>query len=209
SVADVARQMGLGCRCFSGGLAFLETVDRCATGCVVSEIRIADVGGLQLQRRLAATGSTMPFVFLSCHGSVRTAVRAIKEGAVEFLEKPCEEQAMWEAIQEAVNLSRRRQQARDRDDQVKDLLLSLNDRERRVLRMLMEGKVNREIAGEQAISVRTVELQRARLMHKFGARNVQDLIRIALVCDCRLAGRCHLEFPNTDHKKLDVLPVGS
>jgi FixJ family two-component response regulator len=204
SVSAIASQMGLRFQSFSSGLSFLDTVNEHSAGCVIAEVRIADIGGLQLQRRLASTGSTMPFIFLSSHGSIRLAVRAVKEGAVEFIEKPFQEQPMWDAIQQAVNLNRHRRQAKAENDRMKELFLSLSDRERNVLWMVMNGKVNREIADEEAISVRTVELQRSRLMHKFGARNIQDLIRIALVLDCRLSGRCHLECRQGDEQYLNM-----
>lgn len=198
SVSNLTQQMGLRCESFSSGLSFLDTVDEQTAGCVVSEVRVADIGGLQLQRRLASAGSTMPFVFVSSFGSISTAVQAVKEGAVQFFEKPFNEQLMWEAIQEALELDRRRRHLKAQIDGIRRLSEGLTKRERNVLQMVMRGKPNREIADEEGIAVRTVELQRSKLMQKLGARNIHDLIRIALVIDCHLSGRCSFGQQNLD-----------
>ncbi len=209
SVSNLVQQMGLRCEPISSGLSFLDSVDEKTAGCVVSEVRVADIGGLQLQRRLAASGNTMPFVFLSSFGSISTAVQAVKEGAIQFFEKPFDEQLLWEAIQEAVELDRRRRQLKAQTERVRTLSEGLTNRERSVLRMVMHGKPNREIAAEEGIAIRTVELQRSRLLQKLGARNTHDLIRIALVIDCHLAGRCSFGYHDRDEFCRDNGPTAS
>jgi two-component system response regulator FixJ len=184
TIAKLAQQMGIQCEPFMTGADFLHAVNANAAGCVVSEVQIADMDGVQLQRRLAAAGCPLPIVFLTAHPAVRQAVQATREGAVDFLEKPLDEQQVLEAIQRALELDRTRWHRSARSWELKRLLASLTSQERTIMEGLTAGRKNREIATEEGISLRTVEKLRAHLMAKLGAKSLQDLIRIELVMQC-------------------------
>jgi len=157
AVRDLAAEMGLHCEAYASGFDFLDHFDRRRHGCLVMEVRILDVSGPQIQRRLASEGVKIPIIFLAAETSVPVVVRVMRDGAVHFFEKPFDPQELWEAVQNAIWADRRR---RDAEKQRKDLdrkFSTLRHEEREVLRMVLEGKPNKEIARAQHVSVRTVE----------------------------------------------------
>jgi two-component system response regulator FixJ len=151
-----------------------------ATGCVVSDIRMPGMNGIELVRKLKSSGSASPVILITGHGDVALAVEAMKAGAVDFIEKPFDDAALLSAIRAALdtgtsvegdNSARREAEAR---------LADLSPRERDVLQGLVAGKINKVIAHDLSISPRTVEVYRANLMAKTGARSMSELMRIAL-----------------------------
>lgn len=165
---------------FASGDAFLA-LDRLApVGCVVSDIRMPGLDGLQLQSALKARELQLPLMFITGHGDVPVAVTAMKAGAVDFIEKPFEEEVLLAAVDRAIRLSR---EVRSRDAETAEMRRRIDDltaREREVMVCLAQGKQNKVIALELGISPRTVEIHRARVLEKMAARSLSDLVRAAL-----------------------------
>ncbi|HUO00038.1 MAG TPA: response regulator FixJ [Bradyrhizobium sp.] len=159
--------------------AFLEQASSGTVACVVSDIRMPGMNGIELVRRLKSRGSSSPVILITGHGDVALAVEAMKAGAADFIEKPFDDAAILEAIQSALRAG-----PAVRDDtgkkEAEARLSELSPREHDVLRGLVAGKINKVIAHDLNISPRTVEVYRANLMAKTGARSMSELMRIAL-----------------------------
>lgn len=180
SIAVLLESSGYRVRSFESGDAFLAAEIAPGAGCVLSDIRMPGLDGLQLQAALNARGFRLPVIFITGHGDVPVAVGAMKAGAVDFIEKPFEEAALLRSIERAIRLS---QENRHRDAEVEETLervAHLTARERDVMTRLAEGKQNKVIAIELGISPRTVEIHRARVMEKMHAANLSDLVRAVL-----------------------------
>lgn len=180
-VRRLAGSMNLPFEGFHSGREFLAAYDAMRPGCLLVELRIADIGGLEIQRRLAAMEAPLPVVFLSAHATVPLVVRAMQAGAADFLEKPFSEQEAWEAIQEAIQLDRVRRGHLERKRLQRRQLNMLSPKERQVLCLLGEGRSRRSIASELQLSVRTVELARARAMKKLEIDNHAELLRFTIL----------------------------
>lgn len=171
---------GFVARLYPSATAFLEALEGAEAGCVVTDIRMPDMTGLELVRALNDLGSEFPVVVMTGHGDVPLAVEAMKAGVVDFIEKPFADEVFLAAIRTALALRGRT----DGPDQARaaaaERLANLTPRERDVLQGVVAGKVNKVIAYELDISPRTVEIYRANLMSKTGARNISELMRIAL-----------------------------
>ncbi|MCR4413432.1 MAG: response regulator [Thermoguttaceae bacterium] len=180
AIRRLAAMMDLECRVYASGLDFLEAFDRSQSGCLVTELKVPGINGLQLQQRLAAEGVALPVIFLTSAATLPIAVRAMRAGAFHFLEKPFHEQELWDAIQDAIALDRQRRQAMDYEEEVRRRLMSLTIKEEQVLRMIAQGKTNRAIAKELDLSIRTIEVRRNSLMRKLGIEAPDELIRFAV-----------------------------
>lgn len=180
AVSEMASAMLMPSRTYTSGLKLLDEIDIDRPGCIIAEIRIPDIGGLQLQRRLVAMGASTPVIFLTSHWTVPIVVRAMKAGAFNFFEKPLDEQSMWEAVQEAICSDRERHQERLRLRTLERRLAKTTRMEREVLDLVLQGMPNRVIAEKQSVSVRTVELRRSKLMEKLGAKSLAELVQIGL-----------------------------
>ncbi len=152
-------------------------------GCLVLDIRMPRISGLELQRRLAAIDSPWPIIFMTGHGDVDLAVQAMKDGAVDFLQKPFKDQAFLDTIERAVELSRTRQQASRRRGEARALLTCLSPREMEVARLLALGLSNKEIGRDLAISDNTVHVHRQHVMEKTGTGSAAELARLILRAD--------------------------
>jgi two-component system response regulator FixJ len=161
-------------------MAFLDAVPVLAGGCVLLDVRMPGLDGLEVQARLAKRKSTLPVVVITGQGDVHTAVRSMKAGAVDFIEKPFEEDVLLDALR--VALARPRRQDPDREAiQAAQRLSVLSSREREVLDALMSGRPNKVIAFDLGLSVRTVEVHRMRMMHRLGVRQLAEAIRLAVL----------------------------
>lgn len=178
-VSDLARAMRLRCQTFVSGREFLEAFDPSRAGCLVTEVRTPEIGGLEVQRRLAVRQVPLAVVFLSAHATVPVIVRAMRMGATDFLAKPAKEHDLWEAIQEAVEEDHRRREVIVRENEAQQLISSLERQELVMLELLGQGFAMREVADNQGISVRTAEIRRSRLMQKLNVENRVDLLRFA------------------------------
>lgn len=152
-------------------------------GCLVLDIRMPRISGLELQRRLAAAGSAWPIVFMTGHGDVELAVQAMKDGAMDFLQKPFKDQALLDAVEQAVRLSHARQQASRRCEEARDQLARLSPREAEIARRLACGLSNKEIAKELSISDNTVHVHRQHIMDKTATGSAAELARLILRAD--------------------------
>lgn len=179
SIGFMLRKAGYAVETYTCGAAFLKAVSRETHGCALLDIRMPDMDGLEVQARLSGQGISLPIVMLTGHGDVTLAVRAIKAGAVEFLEKPFERTALLQAIDLALDKAARagREQVAAADAIVR--LAALTPRERDVLDGMVLGRPNKLIAFDLGIATRTVEVHRANLMEKLSARSLSDVLRIA------------------------------
>ena len=181
SLAFLLDTAGLAARTYESAPQFLAALEGAEAGVVVTDIRMPEMTGLDLVRRLKALSAPHPVIVITGHGDVPLAVEAMKAGVVDFLEKPFEEDALLGAIQNALAAS---QASRDEDperERVRSVLESLSPREHEVLEGVIEGKLNKVIAYELGISPRTVEVYRANVMSKTGARGLSELIRMVLL----------------------------
>ncbi len=150
------------------------------SGCLLVDVRMPGMSGLELQEALAARGIRLPVIVITGHGDVAMAVRAMKAGAVDFIEKPFDNAALLECLRNALARAANAHQHEMKSAEVAAHLALLTQREREVMQLLIAGKSNKVIAADLAISARTVEVHRARIMEKLKARSLADVVRIAL-----------------------------
>ena len=161
----------------------LEALDRCRTrrpDCILSDIRMPGMDGIEFQEKLIEDGIDAPVVILTGHGDVRLAVRAMKAGALDFIEKPFDDSAILASIAEAIGKHAGRLSQKPVDAELAGRLERLTEREREVLDLLVAGDPNKVIAYRLQISPRTVEIHRARVMEKMQAKSLPDLVRMAM-----------------------------
>lgn len=149
-------------------------------GCILLDVRMPGMGGLELQTALAGRGIRLPIIFISGHADVGTAVRAVQAGALDFIEKPFDDEQLLEKINNALELDKTEWYGQADREQIERALQSLTPRERQVMEGILEGKLNKIIASDLDISVRTVEIHRANVLDKLEARNSSEMIRKVL-----------------------------
>ncbi|MEN6367488.1 MAG: response regulator [Thermoguttaceae bacterium] len=174
------RSMRLRAEAFESAQQFLDTFDASRSGCLLVDVRMPGVSGLELLEQLERHDICLPAIVMSAYGDVPMVVRAMKAGALNFLEKPCRDQQLWEAIQEAIRWDAVHRQQAVLRSKVLHRLKRLTPGEQEVLRLLIEGKSNKTIAAELGLSVRTIEVRRAKLMRKMKAESLAELIRLTL-----------------------------
>ena len=179
SVGFLLRKAGYAVETHVSGTQFLKQVTREARGCVLLDVRMPDIDGLEVQATLAQRGIALPVIMLTGHGDVALAVRAIKAGAIEFLEKPFERATLLAAIETALAKAARIGRDQLAAAEARVLLAALTPRERDVLDGMVLGRPNKLIAFDLDIATRTVEVHRANLMEKLMARSLSDVLRIA------------------------------
>jgi two-component system response regulator FixJ len=179
SVGFMLRKAGHGVEAYASGVQFLKTASRETRGCVLLDVRMPEIDGLEVQARLAEQGIMLPVIMLTGHGDVTLAVRAVKAGAIEFLEKPFERTALLAAIDEALSQAGRNDRDQLAAAEASVRLAALTPRERDVLDGMVLGRPNKLIAFDLSIATRTVEVHRANLMEKLSARSLSDVLRIA------------------------------
>jgi two-component system response regulator FixJ len=167
---------GFAVKVYESAVQFLGK--RASDGCIVSDVRMPDMDGLQLLRRLKETGVTLPVIVMTGHADVALAVEAMKLGALDFIEKPFSDEVLIGAIKSA--LARQNSPAAGDVDQIRSRMASLTERERDVLNGLLAGHPNKTIAFDLGLSPRTVEVHRAKVMTKMGASSLSELVRMAL-----------------------------
>lgn len=181
SAVVLLESIGLTVEAYDSGQAFLDAFDPSWRGCLVLDIRMPGMSGLELQQALKSRGSQLAIVFVTGHGDIPMAVQAMQDGASHFLEKPYREQALIDAVQHALATGEgERPSDAEGDSAVRERIASLTPRERQVMDMLLEGKANKVMAIDLGVSQRTIELHRANLMHKMQARSLAQLVRMAL-----------------------------
>lgn len=175
SLAWLLTSRGIASQGYASGEAFLAAYRLEMRGIVILDIRMGGLSGIEVLDRLVARGASQPIVILSGHGDVPAAVAALKMGAVDFLEKPFNDNQMVDRVIELLALEATRFAARASRGAVQERLASLSEREREVMELMIKGRLNKQIAGDLGIAMRTVEVHRARILDKMGVRNGIEL----------------------------------
>ena len=179
SIQDLVESVGLRAESFATGGEFLKRKPTNDPSCLVLDVRLPQMSGLDFQRLLTETGMQIPIIFVTAHGDVPMSVRALKSGAVEFLTKPFRDQDLLDAIQQALQRDRAE---RDRQAEIHDLQErygTLTAREQQVMALVVSGMLNKQIASEIGASEATVKIHRGNVMHKMQAGSVVDLVRMS------------------------------
>lgn len=179
SLARLLGSAGMQVRAFASARSFLDEVGADASGCVVLDLAMPGQDGLELQQVMFERGYGLAVVFLSGKGDVPHSVRALKRGAVDFLTKPVDGEALLAAVRDALERSRQARQARTERLEFERRLATLTPREREVLHYAVSGRLNKQIAHELGTVEKTIKVHRSRLMRKLGARSVAELARLA------------------------------
>ena len=172
------RSVGLAVHSFQSAIEFLEEYDDSLSGCVVLDIRMPTMRGLELQEELISRKSTLPIIFISGHGDIPMAVSAVKKGAMDFISKPFRDQDLLDCVQRALKENARLQDRAGAYQAAANNLNLLTPREREVLDLMIEGKANKVIAADMDISQRTVEVHRGNVMEKMGTRSLAQLVKM-------------------------------
>jgi len=180
SMVALFESAGLTVETFGNGEAFLSSYDPGRLGCLVLDVRMPGMSGLQLQEQLEARDSALPIIFVSGNGDVPLAVQSMRAGAVDFLEKPYRPQDLLDRVVETLAFDRERRAARDRASQICARLRLLTRREKEVFQLLVEGKSTRQIARNLQLSPKTIHVYRAETLSKMQAGSVAELVRMAL-----------------------------
>jgi two-component system response regulator FixJ len=179
SVGFMLKTSGDHVRTYDSGVEFLKGAPNLEAGCILLDVRMPGMDGLEVQAALRDKGVTLPVVIMTGHGDVSLAVQAMKAGAVDFIEKPFEKAVLLSAIEHGVERLRKSAANLDRADEAAVRLQALTPREREVLEGLAKGLPNKTIAYDLGISPRTVEIHRANVMSKLGVRSLSEALRIA------------------------------
>ena len=171
---------GLKVELYHSAEVFLHALNCGFCGCLVLDVRMPGMNGLDLYEQLRARASTLPVIFITGHGDVPMAVSALKKGAADFIEKPFNNQDMLGLIESCMKQDRAAAAKRAENASVAQRLDSLTQREREVLGLIVGGKLNKQIANDLGISIKTVEVHRSRVMEKMGASSVAELVQLAL-----------------------------
>ena len=183
ALADLLGSVGMRCRSFLSADSFLAAPVDDAPGCVVLDVRLRGNNGLEVQREMKRRCVDLPVVFITGHGDIEMTVRAMKDGAVDFLAKPFRDQDFIDAVTQALAVDRCKRQALRCGDDLRARFATLSEREREVMMLASSGLMNKQIAGKIGISEVTVKIHRRRAMRKMGARTFADLVKMTLELD--------------------------
>lgn len=172
--------VGITARVFAGAQDFLDRYDPEEPGCLVLDVRMPGMSGLELQRQLKERGIGIPVIIVTGHGDVPIAVRAMKDGALEFLEKPFSKQMLIDHVQAALQRDAERRRGLQRLSDIDTRIATLTEREREVMELVVAGKLSKQIAAELGISKKTVDVHRARVMHKMEVESLAELVELVL-----------------------------
>jgi len=181
SLAFLLGTVGMKVQTYESATAFLDVASKAEGGCIITDVRMPGLSGIELLQRLRELKLALPVIVITGHGDVRLAVEAMKIGAIDFLEKPFDDEALMASVRSALDqLGRDHKRQAQRSD-IEARLATLSNRERDVLKGLVGGLANKQIAYDLGISPRTIEIYRANLMTKMQAASLSDLVRMALV----------------------------
>jgi two-component system response regulator FixJ len=178
SVAFLLRSAQIEVETYESAVAFLGKAAG-ATGCVLTDVRMPEMSGIELMRRLKELAIKLPVIVMTGHGDVPLAVEAMKAGAVDFIEKPFEEGVLVTSVERAIERDRQQRARRDESDVYAARLELLTPRERQVLRHVIAGRLNKQIAARLGTAEKTIKVHRARVMYKMSVRSVAELTRVA------------------------------
>jgi len=179
AIEDLVESVGLRAESFASGEEFLSGRHTSGPSCLVLDVRLPQMSGLDFQRRLTETGMQIPIIFITAHGDIPMSVRALKSGAVEFLTKPFRDQDLLDAIQQALQHDRAAQEQQAEIHALQQRYHALTPREQQVMALVVSGMLNKQIASEIGASEATVKIHRGNVMHKMQAGSVVDLVRMA------------------------------
>jgi two-component system, LuxR family, response regulator FixJ len=188
SLAFLLSSAGFAVRVHESATDFLAIAAEIRNGCLITDLRMPDMDGVELLRRLRESDMLLPAIVITGHGDVQMAVEAMKNGAIDFIEKPFSDEVLIDSIGRAASRAAQRVQNESVLELIRQRLASLSERERQVLKGVVGGQANKTIAFELGISPRTVEVYRAGLMSKMQARSLPDLVRMVMDLDLRDAG---------------------
>jgi len=190
----LVESMHLKAEAYDSAQGFLENYNRAQHGCLLLDVRLPGISGLELLEQLSRDNVLLPVIVISAFGDVPMVVRAMRAGALNFLEKPCRDQELWEAIQEAFRWNKNHRERLVEAGHVRERIEQLSPGEHDVLRMLVAGRSNKAIAAALDLSVRTIEVRRAKVMQKMEATSLAELVRLALTTD---------EFSGQDREEIE------
>jgi len=179
SLEELFHSVGLGTQTYAAARDFLDADLADTPGCIVIDIRLPDMNGLEFQARLIQIGVRFPVVMMTGYGDIAMSVRAMKRGAVDFLPKPFQDQDMLDAVMAAIDRDRQRRAADGEFSRIQQRFETLSARERQVMLLVTAGKMNKQVAGDLGISEITVKIHRGAAMRKMDARTLADLVRMA------------------------------
>jgi RNA polymerase sigma factor (sigma-70 family) len=179
SLRNLIRSVGLRVELFASAQEFLQSRQPDAPSCLVLDVRMPGLSGLDLQKQTSEAGLEIPIIFITGHGDVPMTVRAMKAGAVEFLTKPFRDQDLLDAIQQALERSRKAREQRAATKELRQRFASLTPREREVMERVVAGLLNKQIGAELGTSETTVKIHRHQVMEKMGAGSLPELVRMA------------------------------
>jgi FixJ family two-component response regulator len=179
ALANLVTSVSLRVECFASSAEFLRRGHSESPSCLVLEVRLPGLSGLELQRRLARAQPPIPIIFISAHGDIPMAVRAIKAGAVEFLPKPFRDEELLDAIRQALERDQTARAEGNKRSQVREHHAQLTARQREVMSLVVRGRRNKQIAGELGLSENTVKVHRRHIMNTMGALSLADLVRMS------------------------------
>jgi two-component system response regulator FixJ len=180
SLEFLLQTAGMTVRGFDSATAFLDVLPEIHSGCIITDVRMPEITGIDLLRRVKELGIDLPVIVITGHGDISLAVEAMKIGAVDFLEKPFDDDKLIAAVRSSLNRTADLAQRNAEVANIREKLSALSNRERQVLEGLVAGKANKVIAFDLGISPRTVEIYRANLMTKMAANSLSDLVRMAM-----------------------------
>jgi two-component system, LuxR family, response regulator FixJ len=189
SLRFLLKSVGLATQTLASAREFLDSYKPQQPGCLVLDVRMPGMSGLELQQQLNLRGAVIPVIFITGHGDVPMAVEAMQQGAFDFLQKPFRDQDLIDRIQRALERDSRNRTTLAQHTRIRERLDSLTEREREVLTLITRGMPNKVMAAELGVSQRTVEIHRARIMEKSGAASLAQLVRMVL--DAESAGGGH------------------
>ncbi len=181
SLSWLLDSVGLHVRSYATAADFLADHDPAQPGCLVLDVRMPGMSGLDLQAELARRGVELPTIVITGHAEVSMAVRAVKSGAIDFIEKPFSDQLLLDRVRQALEIDRQAREVRSRREDARRRLATLTAREREVLNLVVAGRANKEIASELGVSPKTVEVHRAHVMSKMCVDSLAELIRVTLL----------------------------
>ncbi|MFY9988749.1 MAG: response regulator transcription factor [Chthoniobacterales bacterium] len=179
SLRNLIRSVGLRVELFASAQEFVQSQHPDAPSCLVLDVRMPGLSGLDLQKQASEADLEIPIIFMTGHGDIPMSVRAMKAGAVEFLTKPFRDQDLLDAIQEALDRSRKAREQQAVTDELRRRFASLTPREREVMERVVAGLLNKQIGAELGTSETTVKIQRHQVMEKMGAGSLPELVRMA------------------------------
>jgi FixJ family two-component response regulator len=180
AVSALAESMGVRSAAFASAAEFLEHVDESHLGCVVADVRMLGMSGLQLQQDLQRRGLELPVIIVTGFAKVSLAVKAMQQGAVTMLEKPCDDHQLWDAISKGLRLAQERYARKQKRHELSSRFNDLTGEERRVLEQILEGQPNKAIARRLDVSTRTIESRRQKIFEKTGTNSLAELVRLVV-----------------------------